>query len=267
MENAKDLITTMLVRNIPLDSIGMNPNQMRMDFNESELESLAHSIKKHGVLQPILIILKTKELVPTGKGGDNIVHNMYELIAGERRLRAAKMAGLKQIPARIMIPESNCIEIALRENIDRQNLHPIEEGDGYQMLLDHNIYSTHEDISKAFKKSKSRVTECIGFSQLPNEIRIKLFQKGIRDRETLRSLMHKTLKEQINFLENHKDTKKNKDINPGQRESGIHFKYKIGEDSFKMNSFKWKKTQNREDLNKFINSLRKLLQEVEKFVQ
>ena len=114
-------LTTFLVNFIPVDKVDPSELQVRVHFDDSEVEALSHSVKEHGVLQPILVV----------QDGDR-----YKVIAGERRLRASKLAGLDRIPARVLSTNDKAThEIALRENLDRVDLHPIEEGEGYLSLL------------------------------------------------------------------------------------------------------------------------------------
>ena len=99
------------------------------------------------------------------------------VVAGERRLRAAKLAGLDRIPARVLSTNDKAThEIALRENLDRVDLHPLEEGEGYVSLLEAQAYTSHEGIAKAFGKPKSRITECIGFTRLPETTKQELLR-------------------------------------------------------------------------------------------
>ncbi len=110
-------LTTFLVNFVPTDKIDASELQVRTHFDDQEIAALAHSIKEHGVLQPILVV----------QDGDR-----YKVIAGERRLRASKLAGMERIPARVLSTNDKAThEIALRENLDRVDLHPLEEGEGY----------------------------------------------------------------------------------------------------------------------------------------
>ena len=114
-----------VVKQIPLAQIGANPDQPRKTFTEAELADLAASIREKGVLQPILL------RAVSGRP------YMYEIIAGERRWRASKLAGLTEIPALVkQITPENAMEIALIENVQRENLNPIEEGNAYKNIMD-----------------------------------------------------------------------------------------------------------------------------------
>lgn len=169
-------LTTFLVNFIPLEKIDASELQVRVHFDDSEVEALSQSIKSHGVLQPILVV----------QNGDR-----YKVIAGERRLRASKLAGVDRIPARVMMTDDKAThEIALRENLDRVDLHPIEEGEGYVSLLEAKAYPSHDAIAKAFGKPKSRVTECIGFTKLPETTKFELMHKNMKNRALLRQLLN-----------------------------------------------------------------------------
>ena len=168
-------LTTFLVNFVPVDKVDASELQVRVHFDDSEVQALAHSIKEHGVLQPILVV----------QDGDR-----YKVIAGERRLRASKLAGVERIPARVLSTNDKAThEIALRENLDRVDLHPIEEGEGYLSLLEAQLYTSHDSIAKAFGKPKSRITECIGFTRLPEETKADLMKRGIKNRSLLRQLL------------------------------------------------------------------------------
>ena len=118
-----------VVKQIPLAQISPNPDQPRKTFNQKELEELADSIKEKGVVNPI--ILRTVKNKPY----------LYEIVAGERRFRAAKMANLTEIPALVKtLDDKNAAEIALIENVQRENLNPIEEAEGYENLIKMPIF-------------------------------------------------------------------------------------------------------------------------------
>ena len=145
---------------IPLDEIRSNPYQPRVIFDSEALEELANSIKEHGVIQPII--------VKKGIKG-------FELVAGERRTRAARLAGLKNIPA--IIKEFNDVEmmeIALIENIERENLNPIEEAKAYENILKINNI-TQEELAHKFSRSRSYITNMLGLLTLPDMV-VKLVE-------------------------------------------------------------------------------------------
>jgi ParB family chromosome partitioning protein len=146
-------------RNIPIEKIQPGPAQPRRIFDEPELYSLAESIREHGVLQPILVRR-------IDKGGDRL-----EIIAGERRWRAAQRAGLHKIPAIVReFSDTEALEIALIENIQRSDLTVLEEADGFQRLIDEYGH-TQEDVARAVGKSRSHVGNTLRLLTLPPKAR------------------------------------------------------------------------------------------------
>ena len=149
---------------IPVAEILPNPYQPRRGFPPESLEELAESIRTHGVLQPLLV----------RKVGDK-----HQLIAGERRLRAAKMAGLFTVPVIVKdMDDRAAMEIALVENLQREDLNPLEEAEAYKKLLD-EFQLTQEEIAKAVGKSRSAVTNTLRLLNLPAEVRTLLAEKKI----------------------------------------------------------------------------------------
>ncbi len=149
---------------IPVDSISPNPLQPRKRFKEESLEELAESLKEHGVVQPVIVR-------PAGTG--------YELLVGERRWRAAQMAGLKAIPAVIREAEaSQCLEVALVENLHRDDLNGIEEATAYRQLME-DFGLTQEEISQKVGKSRSAVANSLRLLQLPVEIQASIVAEDI----------------------------------------------------------------------------------------
>lgn len=151
MENA----TTNEIQDIPINEIRPNPYQPRKSFNEEALRELSESIKNHGVFQPII--------VKKGIRG-------YDLIAGERRLRASKMAGLDKIPTIVKdFSDDEMREIALLENIQRENLTAIELAWAYKGIID-NLDIRQEDLALRIGKSRSHITNTLGLLNLPEEV-------------------------------------------------------------------------------------------------
>lgn len=147
-----------VVKQIPLVQIGANPDQPRKTFSDAELQELAASIKEKGVLQPILL------RAVTGRP------YMYEIVAGERRFRASKIAGLNEIPALVKkITDENAMEIALIENVQRENLNPIEEAAAYKNLMDKCEYAM-SDVSRLIGKSESYIKNTIRLLSLPTAV-------------------------------------------------------------------------------------------------
>lgn len=147
---------------IPLDQIAVNPKQPRHDFDPQALAELAESIKLHDIIQPVTV---------------SKLHNgKFSLISGERRFRAAKMAGLKDIPAYIrMANDQELLELALLENLQRENLNAIEIALSYRRLMD-ECDLTQEQVSERMKKERSTVTNYLRMLKLPPDI-----QKAVRD--------------------------------------------------------------------------------------
>lgn len=148
---------------LPLHKVEPNPNQPRQDFDPEQLEALARSIGEHGVVQPL-----TVRPLPNG---------YYQIIAGERRWRAARMAELKEIPAVIMeADDKKTMELALIENLQRQDLNPVEEALGYQSLIsDYGL--TQEEAASRVGKSRPAVTNALRLLQLTPEI-LEMVQNG-----------------------------------------------------------------------------------------
>ena len=140
---------------VKLDELRSNPYQPRQVFNEEALQELADSIKEHGVFQPIIIKKSIKG---------------YEIIAGERRVKASKLAGLDEIPAIVRdFSDEEMMEIALLENLQRENLNPMEESRAYKKLIE-TLNITQEELAKKLGKSRSYITNMIGLQNLPSSI-------------------------------------------------------------------------------------------------
>jgi len=143
-------------RDIPVDRIAPNPFQPRSRFDETSLKELADSIKATGILQPVLL----------RRGPDG----GYQLVAGERRLRAAQYAGLEAIPAVIReVDDREMLELAIVENVQREDLNPIDEAKGYQTLAT-RLQLTHDDISTRVGKHRTAVTNALRLLGLPVEV-------------------------------------------------------------------------------------------------
>ena len=150
------------ITRIPLGQIVVNPKQPRRDFDEEALKELSESIKLHDIIQPITVIK-----INVGK---------YQLISGERRLRASKLAGLKDIPAYIRSADNQeMLEMALLENLQREDLNAIEISLSYQQLMD-ECSLTQEQVAERMKKDRSTVTNYLRLLKLPPDI-----QKAVRD--------------------------------------------------------------------------------------
>jgi ParB family chromosome partitioning protein len=154
---------------IPLSMIEANPDQPRT--NLGNIEDLASSVREKGVLEPILV----RQVAP----------NKYQIISGERRFRAASMAGLDEIPAiELDVDDKEQLEIALIENIQRKDLTPFEEAEGF-LALQQRFNYTHEKISQVIGKSRTTVTETLQINDIPDRIRLLCRQAGIANKSVL----------------------------------------------------------------------------------
>lgn len=146
---------------LPIEDIVPNPNQPRIHFNETELRELSESIQEHGVLQPLLV----------RKHG-----NGYEIIAGERRYQASKLAGLEELPVIIKdVNDEEMLALALIENLQRSDLNPVEEAKGYRQLIDASGM-TQEALSKAVSRSRSAITNSLRLLDLPEVVQQMIFE-------------------------------------------------------------------------------------------
>ena len=149
---------------LPIEDIRPNPYQPRKTFDDEALKELSISLKEHGVIEPIIVKKSIKG---------------YEIVAGERRTRAAKLAGMKKIPAIIReFNDEQMMEIALIENIQRENLNPIEEAKAYDMILKANGL-TQEELAQKFGKSRSHITNMLGLISLPDFVQNKIASKEL----------------------------------------------------------------------------------------
>lgn len=190
------------IKEINLDDIRRNPYQPRKTFDENALKELASSIKEHGVVQPVIVKRSVKG---------------YELIAGERRTRAARMAGLETIPAIIRdFTDQEMMEIALIENIQRENLNPIEEAQAFKNIIN-ETNMTQEQIATKFGKSRSYVTNLLGLLNLPSSVQKEVEEKKlslsharalskITDPNKVIELAQKVIKENLSVREIEKIT-------------------------------------------------------------
>ena len=215
---------------IPLKELRSNPYQPRKNFDEAALKELSDSIKEHGVFQPII----AKKSI---KG--------YEIIAGERRVKASIMAGLEKIPAIIRdFSDQDMMEIALLENLQRENLNALEEALAYKKLLD-ELSLTQDALAKRLGKSRSHITNMLGLLNLPEEVKDKIIDgkismgharvlSKIEDAEEIKNLAERIVKEGLSVREienitqeDKKYTKKNVQV----RTRSTNSEYKLVEES------------------------------------
>ena len=182
---------------VNISDLRPNPYQPRKVFDESKLNELASSIKEHGVFQPIIIKKSVKG---------------YEIIAGERRVKASSIAGLQKIPAIVRsFTDEEMMEIALLENLQRENLNSIEEATAYKKLLD-SLSITQEELANKLGKSRSHITNMLGLLSLPTEIKDMISENKIsmsharvlskiEEKDKILSLADKIINENLNVRE------------------------------------------------------------------
>lgn len=183
---------------VSIDRIVPNPHQPRQDFAPHELEELTASVRENGIVQPILVR-------PRGEG-------QYELVAGERRLRAAKLAGLAQVPVVIReISDTESLELALVENIQREDLNPVEEAQAFNQLLT-QFELTQEELAKKIGKDRSSVANTLRLLQLSDQL-LEMVRNGslseghgralltISDEEARKRLADKIIRDNLSVRE------------------------------------------------------------------
>lgn len=181
---------------VPVDSLSAGPNQPRQDFSEGGLAQLAESIRQQGVLQPLLV-----RRADSGSG--------YLIIAGERRFRAAKLAGLRSVPVAIKeATEVEAFEMALVENLQRQDLNPIEEAQAFHRLI-HEHGCTQEEVANRVGRDRSTVANSLRLLSLPESLRTHLVDGtltagharallGLRSTTQMEYIARKVLRESLN---------------------------------------------------------------------
>ena len=172
---------------IPLSLISPNPHQPRLDFNQEELKELAQSIQENGLIQPIIV--RPSDILG------------YELIAGERRFRAAQMAGLSKLPAIVKhYSDQESMQVAIVENLQRSNLNPIEEAKAYQKLIERK-QMTHDELAKYMGKSRPYISNMLRLLQLPQPILMAVEQEQISQGHARALLTLKQTEQQLFWLQ------------------------------------------------------------------
>lgn len=189
---------------IDLSNLMQFQNQARKNFDEKQIIELAESVKNFGIRQPLSVI---KSKTYSGK---------YEIISGERRFRAAKLAGLSRVPCIILSDEEPADFIALIENLHRSDLHPIELMEAYKDLLDKEICKSSSEISQMLGVNRTSVVEILSLKQLPITTKNILLDKGIKSRDLYRELLKASPEEHEDIINNYTGkksvTKKNKGV-------------------------------------------------------
>ena len=248
---------------IRIDELRSNPYQPRKVFDEEALKELSESIKQHGVFQPIIVKKSIKG---------------YEIIAGERRVKASRMAGLETVPAIVReFDDTEMMEIALLENLQREDLNPFEEANAYVKIMEAKNL-THEELAKVLGKSQSYVTNTIGLLRLPDEIKDlvingKLSMTHARilskmsDRNTINLLADRIIKENLSVRDLEEIAKGNnidKIVKVKRKVNESNKEYKYAEELLcekldsKVRVYKNKievKFSNTEDLNRILEIL------------
>ncbi len=211
---------------IRIDELRSNPYQPRKVFDEEALKELSDSIKQHGVFQPIIVKKSIKG---------------YEIIAGERRVKASKMAGLETVPAIVReFDDTEMMEIALLENLQREDLNPFEEANAYVKIMEAKNL-THEELAKVLGKSQSYITNTVGLLRLPDDIKElvingKLSMTHARilskmsDRNTISLLAERIIKENLSVRDLEEIAKGNNidkiiKVNRKVKESNREYRY------------------------------------------
>lgn len=204
------------IMTLNINKVEPNREQPRRQFDEDLLQELADSIKQYGIIQPLLVTKKDK---------------YYELVAGERRWRAAKLAGLKEVPVIIKgYSSQEILEVSLIENIQRENLNPIEEAFAYQKLIDH-FNLKQDEVAEKVSKSRSTIANSMRLLNLDKRVQAMIIDEmissgharallSIKDKELQYNTANKIFDEKLNVRETEKlikqllDPKKSKEIKP-----------------------------------------------------
>ncbi|NRA73686.1 MAG: ParB/RepB/Spo0J family partition protein [Rickettsiales bacterium] len=201
--------------NIDINKLVPFYKQSRKYFNQEALQEMAETIRIHGIRQPLTII------------ADKDTPNRYQVVSGERRLRAAKIAELERVPCIIIHDYKNAAEIAIIENIQREDLHPLELAKAYQQLLEEGICTSYADIAKKVGSSKSVITETIGLLKLPLEVKNTLLSRNISNRDFFRELSKmKETTQMLELVEQHyqvknKNSNQSRNSNPKKKRKVI----------------------------------------------
>lgn len=250
------------IKEIKIEDLRVNPYQPRKTFNEESLKELSESIKEHGVIQPIIVKKSIKG---------------YEIVAGERRYRASKLAGKETIPAIIReFTDKQMMEIAVLENLQRENLNVIEEAEAYKTLMT-NLNLTQEQVAKRVGKSRSHITNLLGILTLPSEVKTLVKENKItmgharalskiEDPYKIKELADRIITETMSVRDIEKETtseeikKKVKQTKPSKSQEYLTIEKELSEylgTKVKLNNKKLEiKYENTSDLNRILEIIK-----------
>lgn len=179
MLNFNSCMTKTSLKELPIEQLTKGQYQPRQTFDTKALQELADTIKNVGVLEPLIVRLKNK--TQTNPIIKTAIENLYEIIAGERRWRAAQLAGLEKVPCLIgEFTDEQAIQIALIENLSRQDLNPIEEAEAIARLIEEFEF-THEEVAKRLGKPRTEVTNLLRLLKLDTRVRTLLISQDLSE--------------------------------------------------------------------------------------
>ncbi len=240
---------------VPLSEIEPDPNQPRTTIGD--LQDLVSSIRDKGVLEPLLV--RTPNDLPTGKN--------FRIISGERRYQASLEAGMYEVPVIVLeVDADEALEIALIENLQRKDLTPFEEAEGYQALADRHGY-THEQISEAVGKSRTVITETLQLLKMPPKVRDAVLALGVNSKSVLQEILKaKSEEEMIQLLEkaatlglSRDDLRRRTRRRTSTRRKPYTFAFKAPDKSYRLNLTFRRSTVERTDL---IQALQEILEQL-----
>ena len=208
---------------LSVDQLVPYKNQARKIFNDQELESLASTIKEHGIRQPLTVLSIQSEQAT------------YEVVSGERRLRAAKIAGLSKVPCIILLDSEKAEEIALIENIQRQDLHPIELSRALKKICETRGWGGQTELKTKLGISLSTVSELLKLGTFSDQVQEKILEKNIRSRKSFRELLaFKTDEQRLYLIDQYGQELQTKTAKKTQTSTRSLLKLAIGADGIKI---------------------------------
>ncbi len=191
-------------------------HQSREIFDKNELDSLSRTIKEHGVRQPLTVL--------------HCSNDTYEVVSGERRLKAAILAGLKKVPCIIIRDETKAEELSLIENVQRKDLTLMELGRGIAGLLERGVFASQSELSEGVGIPRTKITECISLTKLPLDIQKKIIEKNINNRDQLRDILRlSSIEQQVDFINNFYNVKNTDKSYKSISKSILRYSFKNGD--------------------------------------